>query len=242
MDRVEIWGDHPGEASRQLGTASFGSARPDIGAAFGSRFTNCGWDFTVNGIAAGNWSLSAKLIGPGNQLLMAQQMIVVIEDGLRLNVDSPVSGSVLSPGTQVHSSWALDVGAASGHGHCGSACLGGAEQRPGGNLAGLRHAGRLSAGRGAGAWQSIPTRRVHAPVLPAARRLQHHHHALRTRTKTFDAAQVVHVAIQGSRVIAMIDAPAVNATNTSGSLTVVGWAIDPDSQAGSGILGGACGP
>jgi len=41
-----------------LGQATLGGARADVGAAFGSRFTNSAFAFTVSGLAAGLYDLA----------------------------------------------------------------------------------------------------------------------------------------------------------------------------------------
>lgn len=58
VDAIHVWAfpqsGTPG-SPRFLGTGSYGTSRPDVGAAFGARFTNSGYFLNVPGLPAGNY-------------------------------------------------------------------------------------------------------------------------------------------------------------------------------------------
>jgi hypothetical protein len=59
VDAVEIWAYPVGTGGlpRPLGTAAYGGARPDVGAAFGSRFANSSFTLTAPPLPAGTYDL-----------------------------------------------------------------------------------------------------------------------------------------------------------------------------------------
>jgi hypothetical protein len=62
VDAVHVWA-YPIPGSGQspvfVGAAQYGGARPDVGAAFGSQFTNAGFTLVVPALSPGNYLLVA---------------------------------------------------------------------------------------------------------------------------------------------------------------------------------------
>ena len=59
MDAVDLYAQLNGAGALiPLGRAMTGPARPDIGAYFGSQFTNSSWGMTASGLSPGNYLLS----------------------------------------------------------------------------------------------------------------------------------------------------------------------------------------
>jgi hypothetical protein len=59
VDAVHVWA-YPinGGSPVFLGTATLGGARGDVGAAYGSQFTNSGYNVTVSGLPPGQYQLA----------------------------------------------------------------------------------------------------------------------------------------------------------------------------------------
>jgi glucose/arabinose dehydrogenase len=116
VDVVHVWATPAGGGSgRFVGVATYGVARSDIGAAYGSRFTNSGWTLNAAGLPPGAWTLTAyahsSVTGSFNAAL---SVTVQVQSGLLIAVDSPQSGTV-SGAFQI-AGWSLDLAATSGSG------------------------------------------------------------------------------------------------------------------------------
>jgi hypothetical protein len=58
VDAIHVWA-YPGSGPPIfVGVASYGVARPDVGAIFGSRFTNSGFNLALSGLAPGTYTLA----------------------------------------------------------------------------------------------------------------------------------------------------------------------------------------
>jgi hypothetical protein len=100
-----------------VGEATYGGARPDIGALFGARFTNSGFGRIVGGLAPGAYQLQAfaRSTATGTFNNVASVPITVFTDP-RLAIDAPGAGATVSSSTLLVSGWALDLGVSSGTG------------------------------------------------------------------------------------------------------------------------------
>jgi len=58
IDAVHVWAFPVSGAPRFVGVAAYGIPRPDVGAAFGSRFTGSGFALQANGLDPGAWTLA----------------------------------------------------------------------------------------------------------------------------------------------------------------------------------------
>jgi subtilisin family serine protease len=99
-----------------LGVASYGAARPDIGAIFGAQFTNSGYGIFVGGLSPGSYVLQvfalSTVTGTFNNVKAVP--ITILATG-RIAVDTPSPGATTGQ-PFVIAGWALDLAAASGSG------------------------------------------------------------------------------------------------------------------------------
>jgi glucose/arabinose dehydrogenase len=104
-----------GGASVVIGAATYGIARPDVGAAFGSQFTSSGYQMLVRGLPPGSWQITVSarstLTGTYTQ---SRTVTVRVLPSAWIIVDTPTPGSVTSG--FVVAGWAIDASAASGTG------------------------------------------------------------------------------------------------------------------------------
>lgn len=118
VDAVEVWGyPNPanGSGPRYFGGATYGGARPDVGAAFGSQFTNSSWSLNVVGQPPGTYDIHvyahSTVSGTFNQ---EQTVTVTVTANPWMAVDLPSIDAAVQPFAIV--GWAIDAGAATGTG------------------------------------------------------------------------------------------------------------------------------
>jgi hypothetical protein len=119
VDTVHVYA-YPNPGSGQapifLG-ANYGASRPDVGNAFGARFTNSGFTVTAPGLSPGPYLVVAfahsTVAGTFN--LSAQARITVASSVPLMALDVPAAGSTIGPAIHV-SGWAIDRAAFSGTG------------------------------------------------------------------------------------------------------------------------------
>lgn len=118
VDTVHVWGyPNPGSGAPPVfvGAAQYGMSRPDVGATFGSRFTNSGYSLQVRGLPPNTYQLVAfarsTATGTFNQ---ARSVVASVRNSPAMALDSPAGGTSVQP--FVVSGWALDFAAASGTG------------------------------------------------------------------------------------------------------------------------------
>jgi glucose/arabinose dehydrogenase len=117
IDALHVWA-YPGTGAAPLfvGAATYGGARPDVGAAFGAQFIPSAFGLTVRGLAPGAYQIVAfgRLIATGT--FEAVRIVnVVVEGGGLMAVDAPLHLSTVDRPFLI-GGWALDAGAASGTG------------------------------------------------------------------------------------------------------------------------------
>ena len=121
VDAVQIYAAPSGGSATFLGTATYGAARSDIGALYGSQFTNSGWTLSNAGgsLAAGTYTVTAyahnAAAGTFDATASATITVTVPPSNGLISVDSPTPGQVLTSAFEV-GGWAIDAGAASGTG------------------------------------------------------------------------------------------------------------------------------
>jgi hypothetical protein len=116
----------PDPASAKFVTSGTGGgARPDVGAVFGSQFTNSGFSFSLSGLAPGTYDLGLYFHSSvTNQFYPKFVRITVPEPAApvhspHMSLDGPTEGQVinqLTTPTFVTGGWAIDAGATSGTG------------------------------------------------------------------------------------------------------------------------------
>jgi hypothetical protein len=232
---VHVWA-HPtgGGAPVFVGAASYGGARPDIGAAFGSRFTNSGFGLTVRGLAPGTYQMTAYAHSSvANAFNAARSVNVVVTTNLRTSVDVPGGGQTV-PSRFTIAGWSVDLAAASGTGvntlhvwafptgggspqFLGAAAYGGA--RP--DVGAIFGSQFTNSGYGLTA----------SGLSPGGYRLAIYPYSL--PQGGFGNPIDVNVVVQTGGNMA-VDTPAPGAAVNS-SFFVGGWAVDRDASSGTGV-------
>jgi lysophospholipase L1-like esterase len=119
VDAVHVYAfPNPGSGAPAifLGAASFGGARPDVGAAFGPQFTNSGFGLVVSGLAPGPYQIMLFAHSTVSGLFNNVRILsVVLETTALMSLDTPAPGATLF-GPFLVGGWALDRAATSGTG------------------------------------------------------------------------------------------------------------------------------
>jgi phospholipase D-like protein len=119
VDTVHMWAfPTAGGAGLFLGAATYGQSRPDVGAAYGSRFTNSGFQLSASRVPPGNYTISAYMHSTYTGTFNAMQSAtnVTIQNSFPVgNLDNPHAGSGLARPFGM-SGWAADTSATSGTG------------------------------------------------------------------------------------------------------------------------------
>jgi hypothetical protein len=154
ISTVHIWATPSGGgASTFLGAANSGESRPDVGAIFGSQFTNSGYSLLVSSLAPGSYVITAyglSTVTGTFDIVKSVSITVrapVPQPGMAL--DRPSSSST-NGRTVAISGWAVDLGAPTGTG------------------ADLVHVWAFSTGGGAGVFLGAATYGLSRPDIGAA--------------------------------------------------------------------------
>ena len=94
--------------------ANYGTSRPDVGAAFGSRFANSGYVLEITGLRAGYYHLVIFAHSTVSDAWNQAHRVIRVPEPL-MNLDAPAEGSTVRQPFTV-SGWAIDQSAASGPG------------------------------------------------------------------------------------------------------------------------------
>jgi hypothetical protein len=100
-----------------LGNGSYGWARSDVGAAFGTRFANSGYHFTVTGMMPGDYLLGVyapSTVTSSSSVVKTVRMTV--NANTLMSIDTPSPESTVTTPTFGISGWAIDRSAPSGTG------------------------------------------------------------------------------------------------------------------------------
>jgi hypothetical protein len=91
-----------------VGAATYGVERPDVGAAFGGRFTSTGFTLQASGLPIGGYTLAvfARSLVTG-AFDLVRTVRVTLPDGGAAAIDTPVNGGAVSTPFAV-AGWALD--------------------------------------------------------------------------------------------------------------------------------------
>ncbi len=116
VDAVHIWGTPSGGSPVFLGAATYGGARPDVGAAFGSQFTNSAYWLVVANQPIGSWQIivyaHSTVTGTFNQSRVLN--LTLLAHPL-MWVDTPVQNAATTQPFSV-AGWAVDLAAQTGTG------------------------------------------------------------------------------------------------------------------------------
>lgn len=115
VDTVHVWAYPVSGSPRFIGAATYGGSRPDVGATFGTRFTNSGWALAARGLPAGTWTLVASLHSTTTGTFRQSAVVTVqVQSGAIVQVDIPSGPSATRPFQIV--GWGVDLAALSGAG------------------------------------------------------------------------------------------------------------------------------
>jgi hypothetical protein len=114
VNGVQVYLTPRGGSATFLGAATYGSARSDVGAVYGSQFTSSGFSMPVSGLAAGNYRLTLYPYSTVTQALTTPAIVDVTVAGAvsqpLMVLDAPQNNS--SSGRTVGiGGWAIDRGA-----------------------------------------------------------------------------------------------------------------------------------
>ena len=120
VDTVHVYAQPSSGSAIFLGVAAYGSSRPDIGAIFGSQFTNSGYSLaTGTSLTAGSYTIQAyahnALTNSFDALKLANILLTAPTTNPFISVDTPAPGATVTSAFEV-GGWALDAGAPSGTG------------------------------------------------------------------------------------------------------------------------------
>ncbi len=103
-----------------LGRTFGGISRPDVGAVFGSGFTNSGYRFTAATLPAGTWRLvvygHSSVAGSFNQSRSADVTVAAPVSNPAMALDTPANGTTITTPSFTVAGWAIDRGALTGTG------------------------------------------------------------------------------------------------------------------------------
>jgi hypothetical protein len=112
VDTVHVWAyPNPGSGAAPvfLGVAGYGSSRPDVGAAFGARFTNTGFSVRAEGLGTGRHLLATFAHSMvTDSFSIVRTALVTVNQPVHVWVDTPSSGATVSAPFRI-SGWALDL-------------------------------------------------------------------------------------------------------------------------------------
>ena len=116
VDAVHVWAYPASGSPLFVGVASYGGSRPDVGAFFGSQFTDSAFDMTVTGLPIGTYTLvtfaHSTITGTFNQ---SRSVTVTVTAAPAMSLDAPAQ--VGTVGSSFYAAgWAIDRAAASGTG------------------------------------------------------------------------------------------------------------------------------
>jgi uncharacterized repeat protein (TIGR03803 family) len=122
IDAIHVWIYPNGGAGTPFfaGVANYGVSRADVGAVFGARFTNSGYELDVNGLAPGSYLIAVfahSTVTNSFVLVRTRLVTVAIDSRPLLTIDAPAPGTMVSATSQLFiGGWAIDRGALSGTG------------------------------------------------------------------------------------------------------------------------------
>jgi len=120
VDAIHVWAyPNPGSGAAPIfvGVADYGAQRPDVGAAFGARFTASGYGLVATGLRPGFYQLVVYAHSSVTGTYDNQAVNVTVQSSTEMAVDLPANGALLGAGEAfVVGGWALDLAAAGGTG------------------------------------------------------------------------------------------------------------------------------
>jgi hypothetical protein len=228
-----------GAAPVFLGAATAGIERQDIGALFGSQFTDSGFQLTVSGLAAGRYQITAFAYSVvANAFAAAASATVTVAGGQvsspAMMLDSPSVNATVGQ-TVTFSGWAIDRGASSGTGVdqvvVWAYPSGGAPQLLGAATYGIA---RPDVGALFGSVSTNSGFQLTVAVAPGTYTFVAFAHS--TVANAYNGVASPNVTVQAAvtNPFVVIDTPGQNTTATQ-PFTLSGWAVDTGAPTGTGI-------
>jgi hypothetical protein len=117
VDAIHVWAiPQNGSPNKFLGVATYGDSRPDLGNAFGARFTNSGWHLDVTGLAPGLYTIAVYAHSTvSGSFTDSRGFTATVMPSGRMSLDSPAANSTV-PHEFLVAGWAIDLAATSGTG------------------------------------------------------------------------------------------------------------------------------
>ncbi|OFW08773.1 MAG: hypothetical protein A3H96_04845 [Acidobacteria bacterium RIFCSPLOWO2_02_FULL_67_36] len=237
VDAIHVYAFPSGGGATFLGVASYGQSRSDVGAAFGSQFTNSGFSLTVSSLAAGAYRIVAyahsTVTGTFDIATSASVTVVRPTSAPRAAIGAPAADATVAPSFYV-AGWAVDLGASSGPGidaihvyayptagggpvFLGAASYGGSRPDVGAVF------GSRFTNSGFGLSATLPSGKYTLVVFYRS-----------TVSGSFSSVVRAITVRQPGNPLMSIDRPGTG-TTTGRPFPVAGWAIDLDSAAGTGV-------
>ncbi len=119
VNRVDLWAFPDSGAPTYLGSPTYGTARPDVAAAFGhSRWTNSGYGGAIRGIAPGRYTFRTYAFSTvAGQFNNAAEVVASATANPMMHLDLPTAGLQTTVGASFTlAGWTLDAAAVSGTG------------------------------------------------------------------------------------------------------------------------------
>jgi hypothetical protein len=225
-----------------LGVGTYGAARSDIGAVFGSQYTNSGFSLTASGLSSGVYLIQVFLHSAVVGAFSGSQTILVTATGPVSTpvaaLDSPAAGSTLGQ-TFTVSGWALDRGASSGTGVSGIhvyafPLVNGVPQ--GGEFLGVASYGAARNDVGAVYGSQFTNCAFSFSATRPAGAYRIMAFAYSTVASAFNQAVYADITVgdSPSSPVMAVDSPQRN-TTVAQPFTLSGWAIDRAATSGSGV-------
>jgi hypothetical protein len=236
---VQVYLTPSGGSPTYLGAATYGSARSDVGAVYGSQFTNSGFSMPVSGLAAGNYRLTLYPYSTVTQALATPATVDVTVAGVvsqpLMVLDGPQNNATSGRSVAI-AGWAIDRGAAATTGvdavHVYAYPVGGGgpvflgvatygAARP--DIASIFGANFANSGYS-----------LTVDVAPGTYDVVAFGHS--TVASAFSMYAIARVTVQAtsSNPVLLVDTPADDATVTR-PFALSGWAIDRGAATGTGI-------
>jgi len=240
VDAVHVYAVPAAGTAIFLGAASYGEARPDVGASFGSQFTNSGYSLVVP-LDAGRYTILVyahnAITGQFDAVASAAVTVSASATSPAIAVDTPVAGQTVTSAFEV-GGWALDAGASTGTGVDGVRFYVQAAGSPAPGV--FVGAGSYGASRGDVAalygarFVSVGFHFTITGLGPGSYTLNVLAHS--TVTNSNSIVKSVPFTVNATALMS-IDAPSPEAIVTASTFAVAGWSIDRsiESTALSGV-------
>jgi hypothetical protein len=234
VDAVHVYAYANGGGQGIFLGSSYGQARNDVGAAFGSRFTNSGYGVSVNSLSPGAYTISAYARSALTGAWQTASSTITVAGGPLLAIDTPAIGMTVAQ-PFVIGGWSIDVSAPSGTGvdgvHVWAYPNPGSGQAP--IFAGIAQYGISRTDVGAvygGRFTNSGYNLAVKGLRPGLYQFSIYSHS--TATGTFNIVRAITLTVQNAPRMSL-DNP--TAGTRAQPFTLGGWAIDLAAGTGTGV-------